>query len=513
MKTKLTFIFTCALFTLFSACTNKIPANLSGLVLNYETIELAKGQTFDLKVTPVPEEAEITDLVWSSSDENVAMVDASGKVIAFTTGQADITAAASGKSAVCHVTVVPVTVSHVEITPPVLTLTRGETTALTAKILPDNADEKTILWESADETVAQVDQQGNVTALSAGETTIMASAGGKTGICQLTVTGKDVESITLNTDKATVLPGEIVTLSVSIYPEDAEHSGIVWETTDNTVASVNDEGEVTAVSPGVATISATVGELSDVCVITVLAPPVKGDFFYSDGTYSSELDDTKTPIGIVYWIGDPTETDPALKRDHPECTHGLVVALNEPTDAGEFSGDETTYWQKTPSSVSDWITINAPEYLPTATEAYGEGSEKLNLILGYNNTKAMELFNAEEGNYMMTVEAVQRVVKWRETDPAPENTSDWYVPSAKEVSLFWNGELSDSIYGNSESDGTIDMVNEKIYSAGGTEIDTWHRYWSSTEYTDPQFAFYVSGQTMFQKKTDVYSFVRFVLAF
>lgn len=49
--------------------------------------------------------------------------------------------------------------------------------------------------------------------------------------------------------------------------------------------------------------------------------------------------------------------------------------------------------------------------------------------------------------------------------------------------------------------------------AGGVEVDTWHRYWSSTEYPDGQFAYYVSGQTLFQKKNDVYSFVRFVFAF
>ena len=76
--------------------------------------------------------------------------------------------------------------------------------------------------------------------------------------------------------------------------------------------------------------AAVKGGKSAVCEIAVSSgEPVAGDYYHSDGTYSAELDAAKKVIGVVFWVGDPTASDAALKREHPGCTHGLVVAVNE----------------------------------------------------------------------------------------------------------------------------------------------------------------------------------------
>ena len=62
-----------------------------------------------------------------------------------------------------------------------------------------------------------------------------------------------------------------------------------------------------------------------------------GDFFYSDGTWSTTLDVSKTPIGVVFYIGDPTEHDAALRAAHPECVHGLVVGLKQKNVNGRIT--------------------------------------------------------------------------------------------------------------------------------------------------------------------------------
>ena len=57
--------------------------------------------------------------------------------------------------------------------------------------------------------------------------------------------------------------------------------------------------------------------------------PKIGDFYYSDGTWSTTLDKSKTPIAVVFYAGDPSADDEGLRAEHPECTHGLAIALNE----------------------------------------------------------------------------------------------------------------------------------------------------------------------------------------
>ena len=81
-------------------------------------------------------------------------------------------------------------VERVTLNAATLTLSPGATGKLTATVLPENADDKTVTWSSSDTEVATVGNDGTVTAVSIGEATITARAGGKTAVCVVTVCAK-----------------------------------------------------------------------------------------------------------------------------------------------------------------------------------------------------------------------------------------------------------------------------------------------------------------------------------
>lgn len=216
-----------------------------------------------------------------------------------------------------------------------------------------------------------------------------------------------------------------------------------------------------------------------------------GDYYYSDGSTSDggyrkyandgstklleilpvlvnpETGVKRTVVGIVFWAGDATAKDATLKKDHGSCTHGLVVSLG---------GDEKTLWQDPYISVQDWLDSNNSEgYLAVAS---GDGADDpLNNIQGYNNTKAIEAFNgANPGN---VVQAVQKVVEYRTEVRAPDNSSNWYLPSAKELTLLCGGEVSD-IGSNAADVVNRDIINGKLGLIGASSLQS-DLYWSSTE--------------------------------
>lgn len=241
-------------------------------------------------------------------------------------------------------------------------------------------------------------------------------------------------------------------------------------------------------------------------------PPAVGDFFYSDGTYSSDLDQSKTPIGIVFWTGDPGRDDAALRKDHPECTNGLVVALD---------GDEYSVWQTNHTAygktVSEWIEANATEYEPILTGP--EPGDNLNRILGYNNTKAIEAFNAAPENSDWPVTAVEKAVAYNQTCPAPSNTSGWYLPSGKELKILCYKEVDDVYFGRPNGTDNKEYINGRLAMVDGAQqlgyADEIEFYRSSSEYdaTRAWSVIFVYGDIGPNGKGFAQSSVRFVLAF
>lgn len=350
-----------------------------------------------------------------------------------------------------------------------LALQIGETHRLTVSVSPENA---TIVYSSSDEAIATVADDGTVTAIALGKATITAQAGKVSNRCEITVTdGSQPETtVTLEPESLTLNVGETGQLTATVTPE--SDTPIIWSSSDDAIATVADDGTVTAVSPGSAVISASVGDARGDCTVTVQqktpeepADPAQiGDYYYSDGTYSPELDPEKTPIGIVFWVGNPTQDDATLAAEHPGCTHGLVVSLTEKTQCCWQSACKTYG-----STVNAWIVANAPEYdeILQSGAIIGDTNDLINRIMGYNNTKAIEAFNAAPENSGWPVEIVQQAADYRSEVPAPANSSDWYLPSIKELTLICSGEKQ-VIPGGMGTENR-DLLNRKLEAIDGAQ--------------------------------------------
>lgn len=247
-----------------------VATEVTSVTLDKTSATLKAGETVTLTATVKPDDATDKTVTWSTSDESVATV-TSGVVVAAKVGTATITAKAGDKTATCAVTVVATDVTSVTLDKTSATLKAGETITLTATVKPDDATDKTVTWSSSDESVATV-TNGVVVAVKVGSATITAKAGGKTATCAITVEPTPVSSVSLNTTSASLQVGETLTLTATVNPSDATDKTVTWSTSDASVATVNN-GMVTAVKIGTATITAKAGDKTATCTISVVPPP------------------------------------------------------------------------------------------------------------------------------------------------------------------------------------------------------------------------------------------------
>lgn len=174
-----------------------------------------------------------------------------------------------------------VSATGVSISPDSKTLNKGETVQLTATVLPTDATDKTVIWSSSNNDIASVDNNGEVTAVGPGTATITATANdgsGKAASCRITVNEPytppaivHITGISLDRETATIQKGSILQLSATVTPSNADDKTVRWESSNTDVATVDDNGKVTAIAPGTATITVTTTDQrkTATCSVTV----------------------------------------------------------------------------------------------------------------------------------------------------------------------------------------------------------------------------------------------------
>lgn len=271
---------TCELTVMPSEEEDVLPASVT---LSESMLTLSEGQSTQLTATVLPENATDKTVTWTSNATAVATVDADGTVTAIGIGTAIVTATTTnGRSAFCMVTVeerpdenIPAT--SVTLSQSMLTLTEGQSTQLTATVLPENATDKTVTWTSNATTVATVDSDGTVTAIGVGTAIVTATTtNGFSAFCMVTVNERPNENIpvtgvTLDVENLTLSEGETAQLTATVLPDNATNQALTWQSNNNAVATVDADGIVTAVAIGNAVISVhTVdGNFTAQCTINV----------------------------------------------------------------------------------------------------------------------------------------------------------------------------------------------------------------------------------------------------
>lgn len=249
------------------------------LKLDQTTLNIDTGYSEILTAIITPENTTFNTVTWSSSDENIAVVDENGEVTGLKEGTCTIMAAIpDGLTAECEVTVKDVDVTAVILEQSEATIDTSSSVQLIATVYPERATYKTIKWESSDPSIAKVSSNGLVKGVYPGEVVIKAStSNGKYAECVVTVKNIPVKSISLNKKTLTMETRSTAKLVVSFNPSNASYKDITWTSSNTKVATVNDKGVVTSKSiKGKTTITAkSRNGKKATCVVNVELVPVE----------------------------------------------------------------------------------------------------------------------------------------------------------------------------------------------------------------------------------------------
>ena len=282
-----------------ATCEVTVTVPVESVALDQVSITIDVEQTVTLSATVTPEDASDKTVAWSSSDTAIATVDESGKVTGVSGGKAIITAKSGEKTATCEVTVT-VPVESVALDQASITIDVEQTVTLSATVTPEDASDKTVAWSSSDTAIATVDESGKVTGVKEGKATITAKSGEKTATCEVTVQKKviAVESITLNASEINLVKGSTATLSATVLPENATDKTVAWSSSDSTIATVDENGKVTGLEEGKATITAKAGEITAKCIVTVQREKVPAESISLNMTTAQIIIDERLQLTI-----------------------------------------------------------------------------------------------------------------------------------------------------------------------------------------------------------------------
>lgn len=309
-----------------AACKVHVRVPVTAIELTKDKVECSMSLgTYQLSYTITPEGAGVnTAVTWESSNPSVATVDKNGLVTFVSPGKATIICQ-TVDTGVDGVNLIDTCEFYINqpVTEVILdynehTMKIGDTFRLTALVTPDDATNKNLLWKSSDTTVATVDETGNITAVGSGSATIICQSedSGVFDFCNVSVY-QPVTGITINTHEMTVRKGTIFWLNATVAPDDAWNKTVVWSSSDETIATVDQTGMVTTLQPGQCVITATSADSAvvDRCTVIVTEPVTGISLNYSEASiYTGEklvIIPTVTPIdadnkSVTYMSSDPS---------------------------------------------------------------------------------------------------------------------------------------------------------------------------------------------------------------
>lgn len=293
-------------------------------ITNSGEITLRVGHSQQIKVKTEPADTEYA-LSYVSGDASVATVSLDGKVTAVKNGKTEITVSSGELSDTITVNVKKDIIESLDVSLAALSLDGGEEQKVEAKLTPADAKDVKLSWKSADTDVATVDKNGVVKGVNTGETTVTLtdSVTGLSKDITVTVNGLELpESMKFDKDSVTVEVGDVYNAVLKFTPEDITYTGAIYYTSDSSVASVTNEGVITAKSAGNCTIEAYYE--NDYRLVATMEVTVIDSFpITSQETTAPETPspETTTP---------DTEPEPEPETDPP--------ASSTPAPAPEYSG-------------------------------------------------------------------------------------------------------------------------------------------------------------------------------
>ena len=243
----------------------KVVQNPESITLSASEITVAVGRNTPCRATVEPKDADDKKVIWSSSDENIATVDKTGRITGKAIGDCTITCTSEALDSVSATLTVHVVQPVVKLSfnSKTALVYLDETTQLDWTIEPDNATNKTLTFKSAKESIASVDENGVVTGVSSGKTTVTASTtdGSQRKASIAIHAGKHVTGVQMIRRHAYIDAGETATAGANIEPRDALNNNMTWESSNTYVVTAsgntNHKMKLTGINHGDAVVTGT----------------------------------------------------------------------------------------------------------------------------------------------------------------------------------------------------------------------------------------------------------------
>lgn len=274
-------------------------------------LPVKKSLTLQASVKPATVKNKKT--VLSVADETVAQVRGNA-VTGLKAGETVLTIASEQdpSATVQYLVVVYVPVTRINVTADSKNVAAGQTAALKAAFVPEDATVKEVTWTSSAEDIAKVDENGTVTGVKRGNVRITATAkdGGKIHSDFYMQVSQNAEQITLDKQELTIDTGRNAMLKATVLPKETNDKAVVWTSSDDKIAKVNSNGLVTGVARGDCEIVCTSKNDANVwakAVVHVQQPVKKISIVDAPSVYADET-------GVLTWKVEPADaSNPAVK--------------------------------------------------------------------------------------------------------------------------------------------------------------------------------------------------------
>lgn len=295
-------------------------------------VAIGETRTFSYTLSPTTASSKVT---WSCYPQSIATVNSStGAVTGKAEGTATVTATtANGLSASSEVTVYKALPSQIKLSKTTATMLVGDSERLSYTIEPSYAI-YTVAWASSREDVVQVSQTGQITAVGSGTATVTVTTdNGKSSSCAVTVPPQPT-GLTLSTESLSIIMGRTVKLTYTLQPTNARARSVVWQSSDPQVCAVTQNGSLSALKPGEATITATTDNgCSASCLVTVPMPLYQLFVWHKngekDGYLSTDHPEFSLQGDAVHFHTDRLTID--IPRDDLDCFTLEQVLPEHPT--------------------------------------------------------------------------------------------------------------------------------------------------------------------------------------
>lgn len=393
---------------ILGSCKVTVSENVKKIVLSDTNIVTdLSNKIIKLTAEVQPESATDKTLTWTSTDTKVATVSDDGIVTLVSSGATTIIVASKSDptvQALCNITVnVPVTALRFDVTSKVMYT--GERYKMSYQVLPANATNKKINWTSLTPGVASIDANGNVTAIAPGQTVIIARTqdGGYLQTCIIYVK-QEPTGIILALKDVTVVKGKTYQIEYTLQPETATEKTILWESNNTSIATVDNDGKITAVEAGSAIIMArtALGETA-YCNVTVVEEIESLELNYTAKTVTKgktfKLKAMIKPEGAtdrtVVWTSSNNSVATVSASGVVKGIKGGVAIIYCKTRAGDF----TASCLVTVKELATSIKLNKTSYK-----------------LGVGNTVTLKAT-------VTTTSSTNKTVKWRSTNTSVATVS------------------------------------------------------------------------------------------